>query len=202
MINGLEKITDEILTQARDQAKEVERQSQERIQEIKARAVEEAEAWEAKAEEKLLRELEEIRSRERSKRELEKNRAVLEAKQKIIQGMLEKAKEKVNQADTETYFAWMKKLFARCVHGAEGQMYLGSRDYRRMPKGFEGEIQKIAADSEGRIEIREDAAVPDGFRLVYGGVEENCTLEALFEERKNELWDVVNEILWRESDGR
>ncbi len=43
---------------------------------------------------------------------------------------------------------------------------------------------------------KEPKAIPDGFVLVYGGVEENCTLKALFDVKKDQLQDKVNEILF------
>ena len=70
------------------------------------------------------------------------------------------------------------------------------------PGDFEKELKKIARETGGAIELREDPSIADGFLLSYGGIEENCTLDALFAGRWNELQDVVNDRLWRESDGR
>ena len=58
-MNGLEKITGQILAQAREEAKKIEHQSAEEAEKIRACAEKEAEAWEEKAVSSLERELEE-----------------------------------------------------------------------------------------------------------------------------------------------
>ena len=59
-MNGLEKITGQILAQAREEAKKIEHQSAEEAEKIRACAEKEAEAWEEKAVSSLERELEEL----------------------------------------------------------------------------------------------------------------------------------------------
>ena len=201
-MNGLEKITGQILAQAREEAKKIEHQSAEEAEKIRACAEKEAEAWEEKAVSSLERELEELRNRESSKRDQERSRAVLEAKQEIVRDLIGKARKKMRETDEKEYFGALKTIFFRCVRGECGVMFLGSRDYQRMPGNFEKEIKKIARETGGVIELREDPSIADGFLLSYGGIEENCTLDALFAGRWNELQDVVNDRLWRESDGR
>ena len=36
----------------------------------------------------------------------------------------------------------------------------------------------------------------DGFLLIYGETEENCTLQAMFEAQRDELLDKAGRILW------
>jgi V/A-type H+-transporting ATPase subunit E len=38
--------------------------------------------------------------------------------------------------------------------------------------------------------------VKDGFILVYGGIEENCTFEALFEEKRGEIYETAARLLF------
>ena len=35
-----------------------------------------------------------------------------------------------------------------------------------------------------------------GFLLVYGGIEENCTIRAVFDSKREELSDHVNRLLF------
>ena len=46
---------------------------------------------------------------------------------------------------------------------------------------------------------RETRDIPNGFVLVYGGVEENCTLKAMFEAKRDELADKVNHLIFSQA---
>lgn len=66
-----------------------------------------------------------------------------------------------------------------------------------MPADFEKNIHAAAEEKGGSLVLsREPKAIEDGFILVYGGIEENCTLKALLDAKKDELQDKVNEILF------
>ena len=66
-----------------------------------------------------------------------------------------------------------------------------------MPQDFEKKIAAAAEAKGGSLVLKkEPKAIEDGFILVYGGIEENCTLKALFDAKKDELQDKVNEILF------
>lgn len=201
-MNGLEKITGQILSEARGEAKEIEKRAEEEAKTVSVRVQDEVRELEAKAKDSLERELAEIRSREKARREQTRNRAILEAKQKIIEEMITKAKRRIQDADSAEYFEKMKEIFSKYAHEESGVMYFGTRDFERMPAKFVQEIQKTAREKGGDIILKEDASVPDGFLLVYGRIEENCTLDALFSEKKEILQDTVNGMLWRESNGR
>ena len=66
-----------------------------------------------------------------------------------------------------------------------------------MPADFEKKIEAAAQENGGSLTLqKEPKEIPDGFILVYGGVEENCTLKALFDAKKDQLQDRVNEMLF------
>ena len=66
-----------------------------------------------------------------------------------------------------------------------------------MPAGFEEEIQKAAAAKGGALSLAKEAKEMDGgFILVYGGIEENCTIKALFDAKRDELSDKVHGLLF------
>ena len=49
----------------------------------------------------------------------------------------------------------------------------------------------------GSLKLSKDPApVKNGFILKYGGIEENCSLDALFASRTDALVDKVNAALW------
>ena len=105
----------------------------------------------------------------------------------------------MRETDEKEYFGALRTIFSRCVRGECGVMFLGSRDYQRMPGNFEKEIKKIARETGGVIELREDPSIADGFLLSYGGIEENCTINAMFDAKKDELSDIVHRLIFSQA---
>ena len=66
-----------------------------------------------------------------------------------------------------------------------------------LPKGFEDTLNQALAEKGGRLTVSGQAAAIDGgFILSYGGIEENCSFEALFDSAKETLQDKVQELLF------
>ena len=66
-----------------------------------------------------------------------------------------------------------------------------------MPAGFETEIQETAKSKGGTLTLsKEPKEMTGGFILVYGGIEENCTMKAMFDARRDELSDHVHGLLF------
>ena len=66
-----------------------------------------------------------------------------------------------------------------------------------MPAGFAEKIKSIAASKGGNLKVSEKPEKMDGgFLLVYGGIEENCTIRAVFDSKREELSDQVNRLLF------
>ena len=97
----------------------------------------------------------------------------------------------------EDYFLTMEKILRSYALPEDGEIYFSSDDLARMPKGFEEKIQAIAREKGGSLMLgKEPGNITDGFILVYGGIEENCTLKALLDAKKDQLQDKVSEILF------
>lgn len=201
-MSGLDKMTQQILQEAQEQADQLLIDAKEDAQKAVEQARQECEVWEQKAHVSLEKELDEFRARAASSRDLERRRAILEAKQEIIAEMIEKTCERMRQAGVEEYFETLKRMFEKFCHGEDGQMYLSAQDLARVPQEFRDLVAKIAAEKGGSIELQDvPGRIPDGFLLVYGGIEENCTFEAVIESDRSRLQDQVNTMLWRECNG-
>lgn len=201
-MSGLDKMTQQILQEAQEQADQLLIDAKEDAQKAVEQARQECEVWEQKAHVSLEKELDEFRARAASSRDLERRRAVLEAKQEIIADMIEKTCERMRQAGVEEYFETLRRMFEKFCHGEDGQMYLSAEDLARVPQEFRDLVEKIAAEKGGSIELQDvPGRIPDGFLLVYGGIEENCTFEAVIESDRSRLQDQVNKMLWRECNG-
>ena len=90
------------------------------------------------------------------------------------------------------------KLLEKNTAEGEGVLSFSAKDLKRLPSDFASLASKIAAENNGKITIAEEAAdIEDGFILSYGGIEENCTLKALFADKEDELRDCVHSVLWQ-----
>lgn len=194
---GLEKIMSQILEEANGEASEIVNKAQEEANAILAKADAECKKMEDESVEKEKARQLAHEERLKSSAQLKKRQAVLLAKQQIISDMLERAYEALLQQDTESYFVLIKKMLEKFTLAKAGQIYFSDKDLKRMPSGFEAEIEKIASEKDGSLTlVKEAKAIDGGFILVYGGIEENCSFKALLNEKKEELADKVQRLLF------
>lgn len=194
---GLEKIMSQILEEANGEASEIINKAQEEANAILAKADAECKKMEDESVEKEKARQLAHEERLKSSAQLKKRQAVLLAKQQIISDMLERAYEALLRQDIESYFVLIKKMLEKFTLAKAGQIYFSDRDLKRMPSGFEAEIEKIASEKDGSLTlVKEAKAIDGGFILVYGGIEENCSFKALLNEKKEELADKVQRLLF------
>ena len=196
-MTGLEKITDQIQEEAKASATQRLEAAQKEADAILAKAKEECAALEAEAAEKNAAMKVNYEGRIKSSAEQQRRTALLRAKQEIIADVIEEAYVALKEKDAQSYFLTMEKILQTYVLAEEGEIYFSSEDLARMPADFEKKIKTAAKEKGGSLVLKkEPKAIADGFVLVYGGVEENCTLKALFDAKKDELQDKVNAILF------
>ena len=80
---------------------------------------------------------------------------------------------------------------------ARERFVFSKKDLDRIPNGFEDRVKEIVAENQGELVIdKEPANIKDGFVLVYGEIEENCTLKALFDSNIDRIKDIANKQLF------
>ncbi len=201
-MSGLDKMTQQILLEAQEEAERILADAKREAEEILAQGKNECEAWDKESSGLLDKELKEFRAKGASAREQKRRRAILKAKQEIIAEMIEKVRKRMHEADSDEYFEFLRQTFGKYCQRGEGRMFLSTRDLKRVPQGFLASIEKTAGEKGGSVRLsKEPGQIADGFLLIYGDIEENCTFEALLEANKGRLVDQVNQMLWRECDG-
>ena len=196
-MTGLEKMKSQILEEA--QAK-VDRQ----INEAKAHAeqiLEEAKLEASKSVESISQksdqEVANYKERVASSIDLQKRNKLLQAKQDMIREVLDQALAKLENMEAEEYFGAILKLVSRYALPQEGEICFGKADLDRMPEGFAKKVEKAAAEKGGKLTLSEEVReIQNGFVLVYGGIEENCTLRAIFDAKKDEMADKIHRLLF------
>ena len=195
---GLDKIITRILEQAAAQAAEEERIANEEAERILAAARKEAAGIVSAAEEKAAAASAAYAERRRNTDEQQRKLALLKVRNAMIDEVLEEAHGQVLALDDEAYFAMILKLLAERAVAGEGELRMNARDLSRMPQDLEARAQQTAAAAGGTVRIAaEPAEIDGGFILVYGDIEENCSLSAVFSARREEFRDRVHEILFR-----
>jgi V/A-type H+-transporting ATPase subunit E len=196
-MTGLEKITSQIQEEAKATAAEQLEAAQKEADAILAEAEAACASMEAEAKEKNVSLRAGYESRARSSADQQRRTAILGAKQEIIADVIQQAYTTLKTEDAQKYFLTMEKILKTYVLAEDGEIYFSAADLSRMPADFEKKIEAAAREKGGSLVLKkEPKAIEDGFVLVYGGVEENCTLKALFDAKKDQLQDKVNEILF------
>lgn len=196
-MGGLDKIIEEIKDQANAEAgqilKEADEYCNEYMKEITDKVADEVEAFEKK--EKSKRDLydEKVKSgalfRERNE--------ILKTKQQCINEVIKEAEYTICNLETKQYFDFLSKLFEANFDGTEGEMFFGKEDLERMPEEFKEKIKAIADNKGAKVNISDKTKnIKNGFILVYGEIEENCTIQSLFDEKSDALRDIVNKELF------
>lgn len=196
-MTGLEKMKNQILDEAKSLAEakvlDAENQAQEILEAAKAEAAKTAAGISQKSEADVANYTERIAS----SIDLQRRTRVLSAKQEVIAEVLNKAYEKLKAMETADYFAMMMKILDKYVLAQAGEIYFSQADVNRMPADCRAEIEKIAKAKGGSLKIcSQEKGIEGGFVLAYGGIEENCTLRAMFDAKRDELSDEAHRLLF------
>ncbi len=138
----------------------------------------------------------EVISRAKAADEIEGKRAELRKKQELINKAIDAAKAEIKAMDADSYFAFMSKIFKKYALEEPGKLLLSQSDILSMPDSF----KKLLADWDVEEQIGE---IPEhgGFVAVYGSVEINCRLDAIFDEKSEEISDALNKFLFGSEGG-
>ena len=138
-----------------------------------------------------------LAERAKSQSALRIRQALLPTRQDIIDEVIEKAYDQLGAQDDKSYFDMVEKLLVKNVRAGEGEICFNEADLKRITDDFRQRVKKIAADKGGTLTISDTPVkIRNGFILAYGGIEENCSLDAIFSEKREGLRDLVNSILW------
>ena len=187
-MSGLENMKRQILDEANHSAEEQISKARTKAEEILREAREQMEEQSAVMAKKSEDETKDYAQRIASSSEMQRKQALLQAKQEVIQEV---------HLEPESYFEMLQKLLETYALPQEGTIYFSAADLARMPQKFEDVIEQTAQKKGGHLVVsKEPKDMDGGFVLVYGGIEENCTIRAMFHTKQDELSDVVQKILF------
>ncbi len=196
-MTGLEKMKSQILDEARAAAEEKIRSARDEADRILAEAEAEAQKCKSSYSRKSERAVASYKERVASSNDLQRRTRILSAKQEMIAGILDKAYSSVESMGKNEYFNMLLKMLDKYAEPQEGEIFFSPADLAKLPDGFAAKIAETAKKKGGSLTIsKEGRNIENGFILAYGGIEENCTLRAMFDAKKDELSDKVHRILF------
>ena len=114
----------------------------------------------------------------------------------VVNDVISAAYEAIESMSDEDYFDLLFSLCVKNVEKSECKLYLNRRDLARCPADFEDRINQTVYET-GAVQVaKEPKDIENGFVLVYGDMEVNCTLRAVFDEKMDALKDQLNPLLF------
>ena len=140
-MSGLNRLVEQIKTAAKEAADaklaQARQEAENIIGEAEERAKQESSIILREAEEKAS----DIIERSKSSADLQKRRAILAAKQQIIEDVIKKTNAALKSLSNEEYSDLILKMVSKYAHPQKGQIIFSKRDLERLPAGFEQELE-------------------------------------------------------------
>lgn len=189
-MNGIDRITDRIEADAREQAKAI-------IAEAEVKCAEIRKENEKKAQERYLelirngtKDCESGLERRKSAAEMDAKKSVLALKQDCVAEAFDMAKRRLADMPEDSYVGFLASLAASAAADGSGEIVLSARDRERCGKAVL-ERANAALAAKGLTPALTLAAdsreISGGLILRQGGVEVNCSIEALVEALKGPM---------------
>lgn len=194
-MTGLESIINQITSDARQEAEGVLAEARGKAEKAAAEAREEAQRQAKAVLQKGEQDAQDIRERAASAAQLESRNRMLSFKQELIRGAIESARAGLEGAPDKEYFGTLLQLYTRFAQKGQGEMRLNARDLKRLPDDFLARMKKAVPEADMHISPT-PCDIESGFLLVYGGMDINCTFQAVFEDAYDELRDAAGRMLF------
>ena len=120
----------------------------------------------------------------------------LSVRNAVVNDVIAAAYEAIGNMSDKEYFDLLFDLCVKNVEKSECKLYLNARDLARCPADFEDRINQAVYETSAVQISKTPKPIEDGFVLVYGDMEVNCTLRAVFDEKMDVLKDRLNPMLF------
>ena len=186
-MTGLEKMVSQILEEADASAAVTISDAEKKAAEILDEAGKKADEIRQQREEQSRAKVKSYDERTASAADMKRRTAILAARQELIGSVIADACERVKNLDEEKYFEILKNMAGKYLLPKDGEICFSRKDLERMPAEKKGGALEFSGEARN---------IDGGFILVYGGIEENCSIDAVFAEKRDELLDQVRKILF------
>lgn len=193
-MTGLNKIIDQITQDAKLTAERLIAEAEEKAAYISKAAEEEGNTQARSILQSAELTAQDMKSRAVSSAQFEKRNKLLLFKQQSIEGLITDTRLSLENADAGSYFKSLETLVTLYARKESATMQLNARDLARMPENFAAAVSEAAG---ALITISETpCTIGGGFLLIYDGIDINCSFEALFEDKADEIRDLAGTLLF------
>lgn len=193
-MSGIDKIIQQIEADTDRVCESVIGAARQKADGITAAAEKEAERIVADGREKTAARVADVKKRGDSAADLEEKRVMLYTKQQIISTMLQTGLSAAKSLPDDEYFDLLLKMVEKYSQPEDGVISFGEKDLKRLPDGY---LDKLNQSAKGKITLSDQAApIEAGFILKYGGIEQNCSFDAIFAGEAETLSDKAGRLLF------
>ena len=195
-MEGMERIRESILAEARTQAEAIIKEAEDKVKEMEIQAEKRAEELTKNRLERAEVEAQEAQKRMLSMAELELKKQSLEAKQSIIDQAFDKTLAKLNNLPEEKYAAMIVSALGSVGLKGGEVLIVPPQDREKFQKG----LLKKVNDRLG-IELKlsdEDRGIQGGFIVKVDGVEINNSFETLLRMEREKVESEIADILFQQ----
>ena len=193
-MSGIDVIISQIERDTQAVCEKIIAEAQAKADKILAEARDQAQSVAAAGKDKTAARVADIKKRGESAADLEEKRVMLCTKQDIIATMLKKGLDDAKNLPDNEYFALIIQMVEKYSQPEDGIICFGRRDKERMPYDLP---ERVNSAAKGRLTLAvEDADIDAGFILKYGGIEQNCSFDAIFASEAETLSDRAGKLLF------
>lgn len=135
-------------------------------------------------------EYEDILSGSRRIAEMEAKKSVLSVKQEMISAAFDAAREEIVNMPRDKYTQFLARMAAEAAASGMEEIVLNARDKAEVGKAVCKAANELlsAKGTPGKLTVSEDTAdISGGVIVRFGGIETNCSIDALIRQRRSGL---------------
>ena len=194
-MTGLERIVEKIAEENKQATDAMLEKTGEQANRMLAEARQSANEKAERVVDEAKKEAERIVAVAKSQAESITRKRYLQVRGAVVNDILSAAYERIESFDDAQYFDLLLRLCIRNAEKGEGVLCMNARDLARMPADFEEKINSAIYET-GAVQVsRAPIEIENGFVLLYGDIEVNCTLRAVFDEKMDALKDLLQPLL-------
>lgn len=135
-------------------------------------------------------ECEDILSGSRRIAEMEAKKSVLSVKQEMISAAFDAAREEIVNMPRDKYTQFLARMAAEAAASGMEEIVLNARDKAEVGKSVCKAANELLSEkgTPGKLTVSEDTAdISGGVIVRFGGIETNCSIDALIRQRRSGL---------------
>lgn len=196
-MTGFDKIIHKIQRESENTCDAILLSAQKERDEILRRAAERADELIKEAETQAAKKAAGIENTAKSVAAQQEKQWLLASRVGVVTDALCAAEKALGEMPAAEYFDSLQTLAVKNARKGQALMGLSAEDLERLPAGFEEALNEKLSAAGACVTLNDTPAkISKGFILAYGDIEINCSFEALFEARREELKELVCAILF------